>query len=285
MGRKANPNNQYFNPTVEQAILDYNATESITEKNKLYSIIYPALSKVSEVYYNKIKPTYMEGDPMSIQLDCLCFLTERLYHIKEGKGKAFSYMSVTARNYYILNNDLAYKKVVRVLPLPEDTDKFDRIDDGDIRNEEKDQANKLLIAFTEYIKTNFKHIAKRQPQVDYLHLIINLLEDIDNIEDFGKRALMKRLKSMHHKPIAQPSITRLLNIIEIHYIAFKKHWMKYGKEPNLLGNKKLTQEQIKYCIDNYIPYDPIWGYVGLAKLLGLDVRLLTSQLRKYNLVT
>jgi hypothetical protein len=272
MGRKANPNNQYFNPTVEQAILDYNATESITEKNKLYSIIYPALSKVSEVYYNKIKPTYMEGDPMSIQLDCLCFLTERLYHIKQGKGKAFSYMSVTARNYYILNNDLAYKKIVRVLPLPDDTDKFDRIDDGDIRNEEKDQ-------------TNFKHIAKRQPQVDYLHLIINLLEDIDNIEDFGKRALMKRLKSMHHKPIAQPSITRLLNIIEIHYIAFKKHWMKYGKEPNLLGNKKLTQEQIKYCIDNYIPYDPIWGYVGLAKLLGLDVRLLTSQLRKYNLVT
>lgn len=285
MGRPKNPNNQYFNPTVEKAILDYNAATLSAEKNRLYAIIYPALSKISEVYYNKIKPTYMDGDYISIQTDCLCFLTERLYHIKEGKGKAFSYMSVTARNYYIFNNDLAYKKVLKVLPLPEDVNKFDRVDDGHIRNEEKDEAAKLLVAFTEYIKINSDKLVKRQPQKDYLQLVIKVIEDIDNIEEFGRKKIIARIKSLYKKPVAQPSLKRLFNILEIHYIGFKKHWIKYGKTPDLIECEYMNQEQIKYCVDNYIPYDPIWGLVGLAKQLTIDVRVLRKYLKKYNLAT
>jgi hypothetical protein len=286
MARPKNPNNQYFNPTVEQAILDYNATESTSERNKLYTIIYPALSKVSEVYYNKVKPRYMEGDAISIQLDCICYLTDRLYHIKEGKGKAFSYMSVSARNYYIFNNDVAYKKLLKVLPMPEETDKFDMVDDGYIRTSEKELATTLLEEFTEYIKENANKMVKRAPQTEYIQLVIKLIEEIDTIEDFRPRILVQQLKKMSpNGKVSQPSVTRLLNTLELHYIQFKKHWLKYGTSMPYMDREEMTQEQIKYVVDNYVPHHPKYGYVGLSKALAIDVRVLMRYLKKLELAT
>ena len=68
MPRKKNPNNNYFHEGVESAILQYNIVETEGEKNKLFTIIYPALFKIAEVYYNKIKPTYIDGEPIDIRM-------------------------------------------------------------------------------------------------------------------------------------------------------------------------------------------------------------------------
>ena len=107
MPRKKNPANNYFHEGIEEAIQLYNKSESELERNRLFTLIYPALAKISEVYYNKIKPVYMEGEPLDIQMDCTCYLTERLHRIVEGKGKAFSYFTICAG---IRNNIKQYKK-------------------------------------------------------------------------------------------------------------------------------------------------------------------------------
>ena len=70
MPRKKNPANNYFHSGVEEAILLYNKSESAPERNRLFLIIYPALAKISEVMYNKIKPTYMDGEMDEIMMDC-----------------------------------------------------------------------------------------------------------------------------------------------------------------------------------------------------------------------
>jgi len=70
MSRPKNPNNNYFNQSVEDAIHQYNLSTNDAEKNKLFRIIYPALFKVAEVWYNKIKPTYVELPMEDLQADC-----------------------------------------------------------------------------------------------------------------------------------------------------------------------------------------------------------------------
>ena len=82
MKRKKSANNQYFNESVEQAIQLYNASETQLERDKHFLIIYPAISKIAEVYYNKIKPEYMDGEMNEIMMDCNCYLSERLFRIK-----------------------------------------------------------------------------------------------------------------------------------------------------------------------------------------------------------
>jgi hypothetical protein len=115
MPRKKNPSNNYFHEGVEEAIQLYNKSESELERNRLFSIIYPALAKISEVYYNKMKPQYIDDEPLHVQMDCTAYLTERLYRIKTGKGKAFSYMTVCARNYYIFHNSRGYTGTKKTL--------------------------------------------------------------------------------------------------------------------------------------------------------------------------
>jgi len=113
MPKPKNPNNQYFHSGVEDAIHQYNVSTDESEKNKLFRIIYPALAKIAEVWYNKIKPTYVELPMEDLQADCLCFLVQKMHMVKEGKGKAFSYLTVTARNYYIQQNMIAYRKKLK----------------------------------------------------------------------------------------------------------------------------------------------------------------------------
>ena len=80
MPRKKNPNSasNYFNESVEEAIQLYNSAETQLERDKLFRIIYPAIYKIAEVMYNKIKPTYMDGEMLDIMMDCTSYLTERM---------------------------------------------------------------------------------------------------------------------------------------------------------------------------------------------------------------
>ena len=110
MPRPKNPNNNYFNSNVETAIHLYNLSTDNIEKNKIFNIVYPALAKLAQVWRNKIKPVYVELPPEELEMDCIAFMLERLHMVKEGKGKAFSYLTVTARNYYIQENMKGYSK-------------------------------------------------------------------------------------------------------------------------------------------------------------------------------
>ena len=146
MPRKKNPNSvsNYFNDSVEEAIQLYNKAETQTERDNLFRIIYPAIYKIAEVMYNKVKPTYMDGDILEIMMDCTSYLTERLYRIKEGKGKAFSYLTVCARNFYIFHNQRAYTGTKKTIKLDYLNENWDIADDTSHREEEMETSTKLL---------------------------------------------------------------------------------------------------------------------------------------------
>ena len=44
-----------------------------------------------------------------VKHEVVSFLVMNMHKFKEGKGKAFSYFSIVAKNYLILNNNKNYK--------------------------------------------------------------------------------------------------------------------------------------------------------------------------------
>jgi len=42
--------------------------------------------------------------------EVIAFMIEKIHMYREGKGKAFSYFTIIARNYLILNNNSNYKR-------------------------------------------------------------------------------------------------------------------------------------------------------------------------------
>ena len=281
MPRKKNPANNYFHSGVEEAILLYNKSESAQERNRLFLIIYPAIYKIAEVYYNKIKPTYMEGEMDEIMLDCTCYLSERLFRIKEGKGKAFSYLTVCARNYYIFHNQRGYTGTKKTLKLDHLNENWDIADDSPERADEIEHTTGLLSAFADYLEANDDGIttAAARKFKPVLKEIIKLMRDVDSIEDFNRRELMNSLTLIDGMKIDRHYITKVFNRISSHYDTFRKEWDKSGKAIPCLNKTELTEEEIQFCVENYSPlHNRRFSISGYARMFGVDEYTTRKQL-------
>lgn len=285
MGRKKNPANNYFHEGVEQAVLQYNIAETQLERDKLFRIVYPALAKIAQVYYNKIKPTYIKGEPLDIQMDCVSYLTERMNKIKDGKGKAFSYFTVCARNYYIQQNMFAYTKVGKVLNTSELPETYDIEDIQASRLEEMEDAAKLLDAFVDYMDKNKEKFVTSKKGNIVVQAVIDFLRDVDSIEDFNRRNIMNDLTEINGYKIDRHYITKLFNRLQVHYIAFSREWKKTGKTISFWDKDELTEEEIKYCIDNYIPNKGGNSIVGLSKRFNVEEYTIRKELYKVGLAS
>jgi hypothetical protein len=287
MPRKKNPNSasNYFNESVEEAIQLYNKVETQDERDKLFRIIYPAISKIAEVMYNKVKPTYMDGETEDIMMDCTSYLTERMFRIKEGKGKAFSYFTVCARNYYIFHNTKAYTGVKKTLKLDILNENWDIADDSSKRIEEMEDSAKLLSAFVDYMDENKdKFVTSKKGNV-VVQAVVDFLRDVDSIEDFSRRNIMNDLTEINGCKIDRHYITKLFNRLQVHYIAFSREWKRTGKAISFWDKDELTEEEIKYCIENYIPNKGGNSIVGLSKRFNVEEYIIRKELHKVGLAS
>lgn len=287
MPRKKSPNSasNYFNDDVESAILNYNNAESQIERDRLFRIIYPALYKIAEVMYNKVKPTYVEVSASDFMMDCTAFLTSKLSFIKEGKGKAFSYMTVTARNFYIQANMNAYRDVNKIVSLDYVNENWDITDTSDIRLEEMELSADLLYAFCDYLEEHKHTITSglARKGLPIVNEVIRLIRDIDNIEDFNRRNIMNNLTEINGLKIDRHYITKVFNKLEIHYLKFKEHWLKSKTQLQCTIKKSLTQEEIDYCIEHYRPSNKRCGLVSFAKKFGVEEYIVRKELNKVGL--
>jgi hypothetical protein len=280
MPRKKNPNSasNYFNEAVEEAIQLYNIAETQIERDKLFRIIYPAIYKIAEVYYNKIKPTYMDGEMLDIMLDCTTFLAERMNMIKEGKGKAFSYFTVCARNYYIFHNQRAYTGTKKTLKLDYLNENWDIADVDSDRVQQMEDAAKLLSAFVDYMdehKAKFVHTKKGNVVVA---AVIDFLRDVDSIEDFNRRNIMNDLTEINGYKVDRHYITKVFNRLQMHFSVFSREFMKTGKSIPFWDKDELTPEEIKFCVENYVPNKGGYSIVGLSKRFNVEEYTIRKEL-------
>jgi hypothetical protein len=285
MPRKKNPANNYFHEGVEEAIQLYNKSESQLERDRLFTIIYPALAKIAEVYYNKIKPAYIDDEPMHIQMDCISYLTERLFRIKAGKGKAFSYFTICAKNFYIFHNQKAYKEVQRTLKLDVLNENWDVADVDSHRAEQMEDSAKLLAAFVDYMdeyKEKFVHTKKGNVVVQ---AVIDFLRDVDSIEDFNRRNIMNDLTEINGYKVDRHYITKVFNRLQLHYGVFSKEWKLTGKAIPFWDKDKLSADEIKFCIENYVPNKGGYSVVGLSKRFNVEEYIIRKELHKVGLTS
>jgi len=287
MPRKKNPNSasNYFNESVEEAIQLYNVAETQIERDKLFRIIYPAIYKIAEVMYNKVKPMYMEGEMLDIMMDCTSYLTERMYRIKEGKGKAYSYFTVCARNYYIFHNMRGYSGVKKNIKLDVLNENWDIADVDDGRAEEMEKSAKLLHAFVNYIDENKDKFVNTKKGTIVVGAVVDLLRDVDSIEDFNRRNIMNDLTEINGYKVDRHYITKVFNRLQMHFNVFSKEWLISGKSIPFWGKDELTEEEIKFCIENYVPNKGGYSVVGLSKKFNVDEYIVRKHLNKAGLAS
>ena len=155
----------------------------------------------------------MDGSYDEIKSQVVSFLVISLHKFTEDKGKAFSYFSVIAKNYLILHNNNSYKEERRVTYLS------DRVDDTfpleemlivepDMSDEVVDMTEFIRI-MVKYWELNIPKLFKKKRDQEIAYAIVSLLDRVDNIDNFNKKALYLMVREMTNYKTAH--ITKVIN--------------------------------------------------------------------------
>ena len=217
----------YFNQTTENAIVRYNKTDDVVLKNVIYNehISYP-FDKLAENIIHTFKFYYFDVPSEQVKHEVVSFLVMNMHKFKEGKGKAFSYFSIVAKNYLILHNNKNYKNY-------KIHDKMDVLDYGSHISDkqgEKDVAefNKSYVdEMLDYWENNLTNIFKRQKDILVADAVLEMFRRRENIENFNKKALYILIREMTGSKTQH--ITRIVNVMKKYNVRLQTEFANSGQ--------------------------------------------------------
>jgi len=216
----------YFGTPVQEAILEYLDTESSTERNKIYrERIQFAFEKLAENIIHTFKFYYFDVDSDSVKHEVVAFLVLNMHKYDHTKGRAFSYFSVVAKNWLILNNNRNYKmyKLHSGVDSPKYVNKMMSEEESRILSEATSEFFDELIL---YLDNNLTTIFNRKKDILVADSVLYLMKTRQMIENFNKKALYVLIREMTGSDTQH--ITRVINVIKKHYKNLQNEYAKKG---------------------------------------------------------
>ena len=214
----------YFGTPVHDAIVAYNRSEDYTFRHKIYTEeIHAAFLKLAENIINTFKFSYFDYGFRDLQEEVVSNLVINMHKFDETRGsKAFSYFSIIAKNYLILNNNANYKK----LKLHEN---IDTLYDKGAKDEnfEKKVTTEVFEKTIEYFNENLDNLFPKENDRHVAESILYLCKNKDSIDNFNKKALYIMIREM--TDVKTSKITQISNV-------FRKIYPKIQEEVLLKGH-------------------------------------------------
>jgi hypothetical protein len=219
-------NKMYFTQDTEDAIIAYNKSVSDRERNQLYKdrIQYP-FEKLAENILNTFKFTYFDVPKEDIQCEVVAILIQKIHMFKEGKGKAFSYFSIVAKNYLILNNNSNYKRFKKTSLLSEMPESWNPENDF-YETQLGDEYNEFKELMLSYWDINLTNVFTKKRDVQIADAILELFRRSQNIENFNKKHLYLLIREM--TDCKTHYITKVVNVMKEHQIRMLNEYLDYG---------------------------------------------------------
>ncbi len=218
---------QYFTKETEDAILLYNKLDDEYERNKLYEakIKYP-FDKLVENIIHTFKFYHFDVPYEDVKHEVVAFLNEKISKYTDPtKGKAFSYFSIIAKNYLIINNNSNYNKF-------KNTDQPEAIDDNRnvinevMRKEELDEKKEFMDLYVKYMDDNLPVLFKKHTDMSVADSVLELFRTRENIEEFNKKALYILIRD--RAGVKTQYITRVVNVMKDAYASMYYNYKRTG---------------------------------------------------------
>tara|TARA_B100001778_G_scaffold63124_1_gene49401 strand:- start:205 stop:921 length:717 start_codon:yes stop_codon:yes gene_type:complete len=224
MGRKRK--NYYFTDVTEKAIIRYNNEERPAMRNRIYNDhIKHAFDKLCENIIHTFKFYYFDVSSEEVKNEVVSFLVMNMHKFTAGKGKAFSYFSIVAKNYLILHNNNNYKKMKTHDKI--DVMDWDRSIQTEISQKNTDQEfSEFVHQMLEYWDNNINVIFRRQKDVRVADAVLHIFRIKGSIELFNKKALYILIREMTQSNTQH--ITRVINVMKKYQKGIYKEFQVNG---------------------------------------------------------
>jgi len=214
----------YFGTPVHNAIVEYNDSDDISFRHKIYTEeIHAAFMKLAENIINTYKFTYFDYPFRDLQEEVVSNLVINMHKFDSTRGsKAFSYFSIIAKNYLILNNNANYKKL-------KIHDNIDTLYDTGTKDEglEIKVTTEIFHNTIDYFSDNLENLFPKENDRNVAESILYLCKNKDAIDNFNKKALYIMIREM--TDVKTSKITQISNV-------FRKIYPKIQEEVILKGH-------------------------------------------------
>lgn len=189
----------YFGKEVDENIIEFNSTEDIKVKNKIFERgIRPAFMKLIEnqLYMYKF---YKVDDPDTLKNECLATLYEIIPKFDPTKGKkAFSYFNVVVKNWFIGKTRERKKR------LKTEAENFYSIDHEIVKSDPSIilSSHEDEVIEREFFKSllrnmdQWRMLLKRKQEVQVLDAVAFLLQNPHLVPIFNRKAVFLFIKEM-----------------------------------------------------------------------------------------
>ena len=218
----------YFGTPVHDAIVKYNESDDVSFRHKIYTEeIHAAFLKLAENIINTFKFSYFDYPFRDLQEEVVSNLVMNMHKFDSTRGsKAFSYFSIIAKNYLILNNNANYKKMKSH-------------DDISIMNgygavDEEIETSKTTEIFektVEYLDERLERLFPKEKDRRVAESILYLCQNKDQIDNFNKKALYIMIREMTDVQTAK--ITQVSNVFRKIYPKIQEEMLTKGHINNL----------------------------------------------------
>lgn len=218
---------QYFTQDTEDAIIAYNKSTDDDFRNKIYKerIKYP-FEKLAENVLNTFKFSYFDVPKSDIQTEVVSILIQKIHMFKEGKGKAFSYFSIVAKNYLILNNNSNYKRYKKTDLLSKMPETWNP--ENNFRADQKgDEFNEFKELMLDYWDRNLTNVFVKKRDIQIADAILELFRRSQYIENFNKKHLYLLIREM--TDCKTHYITKVVNTMKEHQKKMLNDYLDYGE--------------------------------------------------------
>jgi len=223
---KTPKNKMYFTLETEKAIIAYNKSESLRERNQLYvqKIKYP-FEKIAENVLNTYKFSYFDDGPSDVKREVVSQMISKIHMFQEGKGKAFSYFTRMALNHLILLNNSNYKRYKQndlISAMPESWNPAEDTVALETDSNHVEFRNMML----EYWDKKLNSVFDKKRDIQIADAILELFRRVDYIENFNKKSLYLLIREMTgHKT---HYITKVISIMKVHQDKILEEFLNTG---------------------------------------------------------
>ena len=194
----------------EWGAYDYNSEEDDTRRNEINETkIKFSFDKLVENIFNTFKFTYFDNSPQEIQKETVSHLVTNIHKFQAGKGKAFSYFSIVAKNYLIFHNNNNYKRFnqhVDISDTPSESSVCLQTEDAHHKDVQTHEFMKLMV---NYWECNITKIFNKQKDLNIAYAVIELFRNCERIENFNKKTLYLYIRELSNCKTQQ--ITKVIN--------------------------------------------------------------------------
>ena len=218
----------YFGTPVHDAIVAYNRSEDYTFRHKIYTEeIHPAFLKLAENIINTFKFSYFDYGFRDLQEEVVSNLVINMHKFDETRGsKAFSYFSIVAKNYLILNNNANYKKM-------KSHDDISILNGHGIKdiNIETSTSKEVFEKTVEFLYDRLDILFPKPKDKHVAESILYLCKNKDQIDNFNKKALYIMIRE--RTDVQTSKITQISNVFRRIYPRIQDQILTKGHIENV----------------------------------------------------